>query len=80
MANQINLEEGAFYVVELPFTSQHGETERTAARYEDGRFWTTNDAPMTTTARRPPKIRFTLQSAKSTFARLERGLARRQRR
>jgi hypothetical protein len=44
MANQITLEEGAFYVVEFPFTSEHGETERTVALYEDGCFWTTNEA------------------------------------
>lgn len=40
---QIALEEGSHYVVEFPFTSERGETERTVAQYEDGRFWTAND-------------------------------------
>jgi hypothetical protein len=41
---QIPLEEGAFYVVEFPFTSELGESARTVAQYEHGRFWTTNEA------------------------------------
>lgn len=43
-SQQITLEEGAHYVVEFPFTSEHGETERTVVLYEDGRFWSTNEA------------------------------------
>lgn len=41
---QITLEEGAFYVVEFPFTSERGETDRTVVQYEHGRFWSTNEA------------------------------------
>jgi hypothetical protein len=41
---QITLEDGHFYVVEFPFTSERGETERTVVQFEQGRFWSTNDA------------------------------------
>ena len=44
MTDKITLEDGAFYVVEFPFTSELEETARTVAQYERGRFWTTNEA------------------------------------
>jgi hypothetical protein len=38
-----NLEDGAYYIVEFPFTSERGDVERMVALYEDGRWLTPND-------------------------------------
>lgn len=38
-----DLEDGTHYVVEFPFTSERGDVQRTVAKFEDGRWLTTNE-------------------------------------